>query len=420
VIHASEKKPTRKRITKVSEKNQDKKKQTTTKPSEKKPTRKKQTQPSKKERSIHCCVTVFHTGATEYFISEEEARITYQRLPSGIVKEYKIFDTVGEATSFIEQQGKGFADKKTIVTTVPKKITRSVGKKTIVTSVPVTPDDMARKMQTLKAMSLKSGPYVPVATSTSSPMKSGSSNNSSYIKNLQRRAHCMNNKLRVFVCKFDTGDEQIPEGYVIPEKQVIVIDMHDEPKDATYWTHKPRTWVNMFQEAKARNPDMFDDECYLLQSFQFRDVTSGMKNNGKSFHYTTARSNEMNIPVDGLFAMVPFDWTSVEILDYVTKIGRNMMTGIAKEGYKAMYPNAASNFKTNIDFENGSYWKTLEAVFEKECISILKIEALAEILGDDAVFMIMGELFDEKRPMNEWTDPFRMMYAYKNLLDAPA
>ena len=159
----------------------------------------------------------------------------------------------------------------------------------------------------------------------------------------------------MIVCKFDTKDEQIPDGYEFPEEQVIVIDMHDEPKDATYWTHKPRTWVNMFQQAKRTNPNMFDDECYLLQSFQFRDVTSGMKNAGKMFHYTTSRGNDMNIPVDGLFAMVPFAWTSVEILDFVTKIGKNMVTGIAKEGYKVMFPNAAPNFNTNIEFEKGLY-----------------------------------------------------------------
>ena len=422
VIHLPEKKPTRKKMTTVSEKKQTKKKQTVTKPSEKKPTRKKQTQPSKKKSSIHCCVAIFDNGATDYFISEEEARITHQRLPPGIVKEYKIFDTVGEATSFIEKQTKG--NHTTLLANnsvyAAKKNTRSAGKKTVVTSVPVTPDDMARKMQTLKAMSLKSGPYKPVAKSTLSSMKSGNCDNLSYIKRLARQAYCLNNKLRVFVCKFDTEDEQIPDGYEFPEEQVIVIDMHEESKDATYWTHKPRTWENMFKQAKATNPDMFDDECYLLKSFQFRDVTSGMKNNGKTFHYTTSRSNEMNIPVDGLFAMVPFAWTSVEILDFVIKIGKNMSKDIAKEGYQAMFPNVAPNFNKNIGSTDGLYWRTLEAVFEKDYISIIKTDALAEIFGDDAIYVIMEQLFDETRPLDEWTDPFRMMYAYKNLLDATA
>ena len=133
---------------------------------------------------------------------------------------------------------------------------------------------------------------------------------------------------------------------------------------------------------------------------------------------TTSRSNEMNIAVDGLFAMVPFAWTSVEILDFVMTIGRNMVTSIARQGYKAMFPNAAPAFSTNVDFEKGLYWKTLESVFEKECISIFKTEALAEILGDDAIYVIMEELFNETRTLDKWTDGFRMMYAYKNLLDA--
>ena len=48
----------------------------------------------------------------------------------------------------------------------------SAGKKTVNASVPITPDDMTRKMQILEAMSLKSGPYKPVATTITSPMKS--------------------------------------------------------------------------------------------------------------------------------------------------------------------------------------------------------------------------------------------------------
>ena len=416
-IHPSEKKPIKQKISKLSKKKAVQKKQTATKPTEKKPsTRNKKTQLSKKQSLQHCCVVVFENDITEYFISEEQARITYQRLPPGVVKEYKMFETVGKATSFIQQKKK--SHNTTISINKSVQVTKKHIGSTGVASIPITPDVMTRKMQTLKAMSLKSGPYKPVTTSKTVSMKSGSSENSSYIKNLQRKAHCMNNTLRVFVCKFDTEDEQIPDGYEFPQEQVIVIDMHDEPKDATYWTHKPRTWINMFQQAKTTNPDMFDEECYLLQSFQFRDVTSGMKNTGKFFNYTTSRSNQMSIPVDGLFAMVPFAWTSVEILDFVTKIGRNMVSGIAREGYHAMFPNAASNFKANIEFKDGLYWKTLEAIFEKQCISILKSEALAEVFGDDAIYVIMEQMFEETRPLDEWTDGLRMMYAYKNLLDA--
>ena len=62
--------------------------------------------------------------------------------------------------------------------------------------------------------------------------------------------------------------------------------------------------------------------------------------------------------------------------------------------------------------------KILEAIFERERISIFKTEALAEILQDDAIYAIMEQLSNETRPLDQWTDGFRRMYAYKSLLDA--
>ena len=43
---------------------------------------------------------------------------------------------------------------------------------------------------------------------------------------------------------------------------------------------------------------------------------------------------------------------------------------------------------------------------------------MAEVFGDDAIYVIMEQMFEETRPLDEWTDGLRMMYAYKNLLDA--
>jgi hypothetical protein len=421
VIHPTEKKSEKKKMTNTEKKKPIQKKQPTKKGSEKKPTRKQRT-PSLKVSSPEHCVVVFVNGKTQYFITEDQARIAYQGLPIGVVKEYKMFETVGKATSFIQTQEKGkqtvISVKKPVPTTQKK--TRSTGKKIIDASIPVTPDNMTTKMQTLKAMCLKSGPYKPAATTSPSSTNRMTTGNESLLQSIERRAHCMNNKLRVFVCKFETEDEEIPANYEFPEEQVIVIDMHEESKNATFWTHKPRKWVSLFEEAKRINSTTFDDECYKLKAFQFRDVTSGMKNEGKMFHYKTTRGTEMHLPVDGLFAMVPFIWTTENILDFVVKIGRNMLRDIAKQGYKAMFPNAAGNFSEHIgtDEKKALYWKTLEAVFEKQNISVIKTEALAETLGDDAIYTVMEQLFDETRPMSEWTDPLRVMYAYKNLLDA--
>jgi hypothetical protein len=37
---------------------------------------------------------------------------------------------------------------------------------------------------------------------------------------------------------------------MVPQKQVIALDIYDQSKTSTYWTHKPKTWVNMFKTAQ--------------------------------------------------------------------------------------------------------------------------------------------------------------------------
>jgi hypothetical protein len=222
--------------------------------------------------------------------------------------------------------------------------------------------------------------------------------------------------LRIFVIKFDVKNQEIPAGYKIPTKQVIVLDVKDQSKDATFWTHKPKTWVNMFKTAEDTDKSLFDGECYLLQSFQFRDLNSKHKSEPKFFEYLTNRNTKMRIAVEACFALVPISWTSSNILDFAAKVGKNLMQSHAKEAYELYFPNASSNFKSAIDSVTGDYWKTIEAVFKKENMIIVEREALSEIFSNDVVLQIMAEVFDDSRKPEDWNDELRMLYAFKNLL----
>jgi hypothetical protein len=94
-----------------------------------------------------------------------------------------------------------------------------------------------------------------------------------------------------------------------------------------------------------------------------------------------------------------------------------MMQSHAKEAYELYYPNASPNFKSSIESMTGEYWRTLEALFQKGNIIIIKNEALSEIFCNDEVLQIMADLFKDNRQPENWDDEFRMNYAFKNLLD---
>jgi hypothetical protein len=284
----------------------------------------------------------------------------------------------------------------------------------------VTPEKKKNHLAFLKSISSgqnNKSRFGQVLAGTKVAQKAGNTVRSAFLNSISQSAHCLNTVLRVFVIKFDAGNEVLPAGYKVPTKQVIALDVFDQTKDSTFWTHKPKTWINMFKTAEAMDKSLFDGECYLLRSFQFRDLSSKHKAELKFYKYQTNKGITMRIPIEACFALVPINWSNSNILDFAVKIGKNLMKSDAKDAYELYYPTASSNFKASIDSVTGEYWKTIEAVFRKENMKIVEKEALSEIFSNELVLQIMAEVFEDNRKPEDWNDELRMMYAFKNLLD---
>ena len=96
----------------------------------------------------------------------------------------------------------------------------------------------------------------------------------------------------------------------------------------------------MFQTAEDTDKSLFDQECYLLQNFQFRDLSSKYRCKPKFYEYQSTRGATLKIDVEACFVLVPLSWTSLNILDFAVKLGKNLMKSHSKEDYELYYPSA--------------------------------------------------------------------------------
>jgi hypothetical protein len=403
ITRARQKKETQKVSPKEQKKPDNKTKKTSAK--EEKETKKK---PSNKANKY--CVVVYSTGECEVFDSEEQARIERQSLPVGMVKSYEVFETLRSAMQF-----KNLPIKNKKPECEPSDRSNSDGDadKAMVTAV--TPDQKMPVASFLKLLGSSSA-RIP----EDRKMQAGLGKPSQpFLSAIAHKVFTVSTVLRVFVIKFKVNQiPPLPAGYKMPKKQVIVFDLFDQKKNTTYWTHKAKTWVNLFKTAQDTQKSLFDNECYLLKSFQFRDLSARQASEPKFFQYTNARGGKVKIAVEGWFVMVPFSWTISNIRDFAVKIGKNMMKPDAKQAYGLYFRSSSETFQKCIDSTAGEYWKTIEGVFQKENISIIQKEALAEIFTNDMVMEIMADLFDDDRRPEDWDDVHRMMYAFSNLLDS--
>ena len=351
------------------------------------------------------CVVVYRTGECELFASEDQARIERQSLPAGMVKSYEVFETARLAVNFKKRfDNKKSADLKPSANSDDE---NSDSGKAMLPAAVTPPDKKKQVLTFLKTLHSPVGGVRGIGASKKPP--------TSFMTAIQHQAHCITTMLRLFVMKLEPPKQ--PKNYRLPTKQVIVLDIFDENKNATYWTHKPKTWINMFHTAEQMENTLFDEECYLLQSFQFRDLSSKHKSEPKFYENTSNRGALMKIPVDAFFALVPYSWTSSNILDFAVKVGKNLVKKHAKEAYECYYPSSSEPFRLCIQPTTGEYWKTIDGIFQRGNISIIQKEALSEIFTNDMVLDIMAEVFEDNQRPEDWDDEPRMFYAFGNLLD---
>ena len=100
--------------------------------------------------------------------------------------------------------------------------------------------------------------------------KAGNTVQSAFLKSISQSAHCVNTVLQVIVIKFDAENQQLPAGYKVPTKQVIVLDVSNQAKDSTFWTHKPK---NVLICSKQQKPQT---RAYLMESVTFCEASNSV------------------------------------------------------------------------------------------------------------------------------------------------
>jgi hypothetical protein len=208
------------------------------------------------EKPLKPCVVVLVTGKCETFDSVDEARTQRQSLPEGLVKEYKEFTSRRAAVNFTKTCSIGNIQGDTKMSHIPDKKIAAI-----------TPDNKKNQMKKHSAFfkdisGMKRASNISgFASGKISSLGGGNTLQKQFLDIISRNACCLNNVLQVFVSKFNAENQELPAGLKLPEKQVVVIDMFDQVKKSTYWTHKPKTWVNVFKTAETTDPTLFDEEC---------------------------------------------------------------------------------------------------------------------------------------------------------------
>ena len=99
------------------------------------------------------------------------------------------------------------------------------------TMVAVTPEKMVKHMAFLKSLHSPSQQtttkFARVLADTKGFGQAGPSNHYLFMSMVTHKAHCVPTMLQVFVNKFNVNQE-VPAGYKIPKKQVIVLDLFDD------------------------------------------------------------------------------------------------------------------------------------------------------------------------------------------------
>jgi hypothetical protein len=207
---------------------------------------------------VKYCVVVLSNGKCEHFELEDEARIQQQSLPEGVVKAFQLFLNFIKLT---QNNAKDKCDKEapTASTNEDADFDKNIAA--------VTPENKNNHMTFLKSIApfghnITSRFGQEVVAGKVSP-QTGNTMRSKYLASISQCAHCVNILLWVFVIKFDAENQELPAGYKILVKQVILLDVFDQTKNATFWTHKPKTWVNI-KTAEDTDKSLFDGECDLL------------------------------------------------------------------------------------------------------------------------------------------------------------
>ena len=360
------------------------------------------------------CLVVYDKGVTEEFDTETIARVARGNLPSGLVREYKTFDSAEEAKQFItglvrpaEGQFAGTPHDHGVLPGLPEMtITRVINKPVAA----VTPQKSnLRGMAALSKISFPKNPFS--AIQAHSPIKL-EGKHKGFLECVQKNAYANEAKVEINVFHYD--------GEPAPKYTVVAFDLVSPEKEETYWTHKADKWFDIFETARKGDfASMFDPMCLKYKLFTARDVSSTIDNNSALKKTIVNKSNKTTyqLAINKMYFLIPFEEATGEgIMKGVRAFADSACQEHARQAYYDLHPRSSSNVKDKIEPVDGAYWKILKAAFSVD-VEIQYRKTLDCMFRNDEISYLMKELFNEERHPQDYTNMGLLNFAYGIIMD---
>jgi hypothetical protein len=201
--------------------------------------------------------------------------------------------------------------------------------------------------------------------------------------------------------------------FVKPTHQYFGLDLVDEDKDRTYWTHKASVWQDLFA--------LVNDLAKTQQAAPTKPAFEGILScpvcaipNGPNEIKTFMSGNHKNIQYWIMLICMPADMGYTE---YVPIFLHHLQALSKRADIRSAYKSGVAIFSQhpamlNQVSDEGQYWNVLQDATEKEVI-FQSCPSLSEVLMDSTIKEVVSLTFGVKKDQVTWSDGVKA-YAFGN------
>jgi hypothetical protein len=122
--------------------------------------------------------------------------------------------------------------------------------------------------------------------------------------------------------------------------------------------------------------------------------TSGLQNQPLVYQGVRSDGLRYQIEENGLYLLLPVEYTAQEVKDEIDLFGANAGKSIAMEDYDICHISQNVTLRQHLKPGSGNYWSMLQIAFDAK-FNIIEESTLDNMFLDDDIFKFMGTLFNE-------------------------
>jgi hypothetical protein len=195
-------------------------------------------------------------------------------------------------------------------------------------------------------------------------------------------------EIRIHILRYAFGPK--------PNFQLVTFELFDLKQNKTYWSHHGAKWEQTLANGFG---DIYDDVCYQFHSFVMRNVTTQVLQAYRIKHwlvYKGVRSDgsRYQIEENGLYLLLPFEYTTQQVKDDINLFGANARKSIAMEAYDICHISQNVTLRQHLKPGSGNYWSMLQIEFDSD-FNIIEETTLDNMFLDDDIFKFIRTLVNE-------------------------